>query len=622
MDSAPSDAPRQSILGSINFLSRSSRPRPDQPPLPNNNNSSTTTPASPPLSAQPLPPTTTSSSMNQRRRTVAGAQAPPAAQATPNPGGLGYMLRGRRSANTNTNNGSQQQQQQQQERERQGRQSPLAMPPPPHTTTPRAQPTGPTHRIRLVPHLDSSRSLHFEAIGRDVRQGDPPLRIGRFTEQPGSTSSKVAFKSKVVSRGHAEVWFDAGTWYIKDTKSSSGTFLNHIRLSPPNTESRPYAIKDGDVLQLGVDYQGGTEEIYRCVKMRVELGREWQSGVNAFNSNALQQLKALSAPTKTSPSSKLKPTTIPKAPVSVADCVICLCPVTVCQALFIAPCSHAYHYKCIRPLLQMHHPGFSCPICRTFADLEADVESEGVCMVLEGMTGSGEGEGGGVDAEGDVEMAMAGVGAIPIVMEEEEGEDDGERSVTGSAPDLDADFANPFRPPHPHSHAHALAVPALANLTTPARNPSLPGGDDTDLDREPPTALGSSAPVDSSVPIDPIRLAPPVIATSQNPFATSAMPSVSPTTSTTSSNPFEGHPNHETSGMNPMPIPPPPGLNIGGMNLAGFGMPGVAVGMMGAATWGGMAGGSGGGVIREEDIGEGGEGIEGEGEEVGGKRKR
>ncbi|KIJ28243.1 hypothetical protein M422DRAFT_134942, partial [Sphaerobolus stellatus SS14] len=236
---------------------------------------------------------------------------------------------------------------------------------------PQIQGTGPTHPIRLIPHLDSTRSLHFEAGCRDVRQGDPLLRIGRFTEQPGNTSNKFAFKSKVDSRGHAEVWFDAGAWYIKDTKSSSGTFLNHIRLSPPSTESRPHPIKDGDVLQLDVDYQGGTEEIYRCVNMRVELGREWKTGVNPFNSNVLHQLRALS-----SPSTKLttKKAVAISPNISVADCVICLCAVTVCQALFIAPCSHAYHYKCIRPLLQMHHPGFSCPICRTFADLEADVD--------------------------------------------------------------------------------------------------------------------------------------------------------------------------------------------------------------------------------------------------------
>ncbi len=47
-------------------------------------------------------------------------------------------------------------------------------------------------------------------------------------------------------------------------------------------ESRPFQIKDGDVLQLGVDYQGGTEDIYKSVKIRVEIGREWQHGANAF----------------------------------------------------------------------------------------------------------------------------------------------------------------------------------------------------------------------------------------------------------------------------------------------------------------------------------------------------
>jgi E3 ubiquitin-protein ligase DMA1/2 len=55
-----------------------------------------------------------------------------------------------------------------------------------------------------------------------------------------------------------------------------------MRLSPANTESRPYLIKDGDILQLGVDYRGGTEDIYKSVKIRIEVGREWQAGPNAF----------------------------------------------------------------------------------------------------------------------------------------------------------------------------------------------------------------------------------------------------------------------------------------------------------------------------------------------------
>ncbi|KAJ6452754.1 hypothetical protein C8R45DRAFT_1112780 [Mycena sanguinolenta] len=156
---------------------------------------------------------------------------------------------------------------------------------------------GGTHRIRLVPHLDSRRSLRFDPISRDLKPGEPALRIGRFTDRSGLglaavnalSTNKIAFKSKVVSRAHAEVWIEEGgaggagmRFLIRDTKSSSGTFLNHVRLSAANTESRPHSLKDGDILQLGVDYQGGAEDIYKSVKIRVEIGREWQREANAF----------------------------------------------------------------------------------------------------------------------------------------------------------------------------------------------------------------------------------------------------------------------------------------------------------------------------------------------------
>ncbi|XAO26071.1 hypothetical protein I312_104905 [Cryptococcus bacillisporus CA1280] len=310
--------------------------------------------------------------------------------------------------------------------------------------TPSGNPSNPlkTYRIRLVPHLESNRSLPFDPVIREMapiivtpfpgttpsdsalRIADPGtlssagggrtmvggkpvalvLKIGRFTDKSerlpvptnsaplgtggsgignlngdgtlgpdgprtGSatfsaaggggeiTSGKAAFRSKVVSRSHAEIWCEeGGKFYIRDTKSSSGTFLNHIRLSSPNTESRPMMLKDGDILQLGVDYQGGTEDMFKCIKMRVEVGREWQRGANEFNTNALKQLKALGGDASV-PDSKGKDTHI-------------------CQSLFIAPCSHVFHYKCIRPLLLQHYPGFSCPLCRTFANLEDDVETE------------------------------------------------------------------------------------------------------------------------------------------------------------------------------------------------------------------------------------------------------
>lgn len=130
-----------------------------------------------------------------------------------------------------------------------------------------------------MPHLEATRSLHFEPIERDVRESSTPVKIGRFTDRanpngigaqdmqaiatvagvgggaPGAAdtastvvapasgaqtstiagvqahaapharggaipssaggggrvdSGRIAFKSKVVSRGHAEIWCEAG----------------------------------------------------------------------------------------------------------------------------------------------------------------------------------------------------------------------------------------------------------------------------------------------------------------------------------------------------------------------------------------------------------------------------
>ncbi|KIK63510.1 hypothetical protein GYMLUDRAFT_162921 [Collybiopsis luxurians FD-317 M1] len=213
-----------------------------------------------------------------------------------------------------------------------------------------------------------------------MRVGDPVLRIGRFTDRSGNNnggsngginnnnpnSFKLAFKSKVVSRAHAELWVELGAegnqpkFFIRDTKSSSGTFLNHLRLAAAGADSRPFQIKDGDILQLGVDYQGGSEDIYKSVKIRVEVGREWMRGRNEFNTNAIKNLKNL-AQVKTGSA-------------GLPDCCICLFPLAIAQSLFVSPCSHSFHFKCIRPLIEAHYPSFSCPLCRSYADLEEDVE--------------------------------------------------------------------------------------------------------------------------------------------------------------------------------------------------------------------------------------------------------
>lgn len=154
-------------------------------------------------------------------------------------------------------------------------------------------PRGQMPTIRLVPHQDprSARpSLTFAPTSRTLPHEDCVIRVGRYSERDSNpnpppnvpSSAPVGFKSKVVSRRHCEFWCSNGQWYIKDVKSSSGTFLNHIRLSQPSVESKPWPVNDGDVVQLGIDFRGGEEMIFRCVKIRIECNRAWQKSLNNF----------------------------------------------------------------------------------------------------------------------------------------------------------------------------------------------------------------------------------------------------------------------------------------------------------------------------------------------------
>jgi pSer/pThr/pTyr-binding forkhead associated (FHA) protein len=131
-------------------------------------------------------------------------------------------------------------------------------------------PTQPTANnkisIRIVPAMDSFTRLplRFDPIDRKVDDGEV-LVVGRHTDRLVSEHpTAIVFRSKVVSRNHAKMWCSNGQWYLQDVGSSSGTFLNHIRLSPPNVESTPYAIKDGDIVQLGIDFRVTISKLCPC----------------------------------------------------------------------------------------------------------------------------------------------------------------------------------------------------------------------------------------------------------------------------------------------------------------------------------------------------------------------
>jgi hypothetical protein len=81
------------------------------------------------------------------------------------------------------------------------------------------------------------------------------LRIGRQTNaKTVPTPANGFFDSKVLSRQHAEIWAERnGKIWIRDVKSSNGTFVNGTRLSAENRDSEPHELQSQDHLELGID---------------------------------------------------------------------------------------------------------------------------------------------------------------------------------------------------------------------------------------------------------------------------------------------------------------------------------------------------------------------------------
>ena len=102
------------------------------------------------------------------------------------------------------------------------------------------------------------------------------LRIGRQTNaKTVPTAINGYFDSKVLSRQHAEVWADkeTGKIWIKDVKSSNGTFVNGVRLSAENRDSEPHELREQDTLELGIDIVSEDQKsiVHHKVSAKVEL---------------------------------------------------------------------------------------------------------------------------------------------------------------------------------------------------------------------------------------------------------------------------------------------------------------------------------------------------------------
>lgn len=101
---------------------------------------------------------------------------------------------------------------------------------------------------------------------------DQKVKVGRSVARARPATNNVIFDCKVLSRNHALFWYENGKFYLQDTKSSNGTFVNNQRLSKSSEESAPQEVCSGDIVQFGVDVMENSRKVtHGCIVATLKL---------------------------------------------------------------------------------------------------------------------------------------------------------------------------------------------------------------------------------------------------------------------------------------------------------------------------------------------------------------
>ncbi|MDY6940374.1 MAG: FHA domain-containing protein [Cyanobacteriota bacterium] len=95
-------------------------------------------------------------------------------------------------------------------------------------------------QIRLL-HVQTDTLIDLPSHPNVIHIGKPNSRIPPDIDVSGFPNSEV------VSRVHADIRVEAGTYYLEDVGSSNGTYVNHVPLPPGNR----HRLRAGDRIALG-----------------------------------------------------------------------------------------------------------------------------------------------------------------------------------------------------------------------------------------------------------------------------------------------------------------------------------------------------------------------------------
>ncbi|THD26512.1 hypothetical protein D915_002763 [Fasciola hepatica] len=80
------------------------------------------------------------------------------------------------------------------------------------------------------------------------------IKVGRSVARLKPAPNNAIFDCKVLSRSHALIWYKDGKFWLRDTNSSNGTFVNNTRVHKKAGEDfSDREIFSGDIIRFGVD---------------------------------------------------------------------------------------------------------------------------------------------------------------------------------------------------------------------------------------------------------------------------------------------------------------------------------------------------------------------------------
>jgi len=126
---------------------------------------------------------------------------------------------------------------------------------------------------------------------------DQSVKVGRSVARARPLNTNAIFDCKVLSRNHALLWYENGKFYLQDTKSSNGTFVNNQRLSKGSEESPAREVCSGDILQFGVDVMENSRKVtHGCIIATLKLflpdGKEAKASPSIVNSSPASTIPA------------------------------------------------------------------------------------------------------------------------------------------------------------------------------------------------------------------------------------------------------------------------------------------------------------------------------------------